>query len=95
VKLVGTAQRVLRHASLLAASVAVTGAAALRDVLVDVYAALELDMDPATVGGVADEVSVSLEDVERAVLGAYGGDVAALGVATLSLAEELEPGHRL
>jgi octanoyl-[GcvH]:protein N-octanoyltransferase len=95
VKLVGTAQRVLRHASLLAASVAVTGADRLRAVLVDVYAALELDMDPATVGAVADEVSVSVDEVERAVLGAYGGDETTLDAATLSLAAELEPGHRL
>ena len=57
VKLVGTAQRVLRHASLLAASVAVSGADRLRAVLVDVYGALELDMDPATVGAVGDEVA--------------------------------------
>jgi hypothetical protein len=59
VKLVGTAQRVLRHASLLAASVAVSGADRLRAVLVDVYAALELDMDPATVGAVAAGFRVS------------------------------------
>ena len=96
VKLVGTAQRVVRHASLLAASVAVSGADRLRAVLVDVYAALELDMDPATVGAVADEAAVSLDEVERAVLGAYGfRRFAALDEATLALAEELEPQHRL
>jgi octanoyl-[GcvH]:protein N-octanoyltransferase len=96
VKLVGTAQRVLRHASLLAASVAVTGANRLRAVLVDVYAALELDMDPATVGAVGGEVRVSLDEVERAVLAAHGiRGVASLDAATLALAEELEPGHRL
>jgi octanoyl-[GcvH]:protein N-octanoyltransferase len=96
VKLVGTAQRVLRHASLLAASVAVSGADRLRAVLVDVYAALELDMDPATVGAVADEVpGVGVAEVERAVLGAYGGDETTLDAATLSLAASLEPGHRL
>ena len=72
VKLVGTAQRVVRRASLLAASVAVDGADRLRAVLTDVYRALELDWDPATAGGVADEVSgVTADDVERAVLASY------------------------
>lgn len=93
VKLVGTAQRVLRHASLLAASVAVSGADRLRAVLVDVYAALELDMDPATVGAVGEGVSV--DAVERAVLAAYDFVEAPLDEATLALAGELEPGHRL
>jgi octanoyl-[GcvH]:protein N-octanoyltransferase len=96
VKLVGTAQRVLRHASLLAASVAVTGADRLRDVLVDVYAALELEMDPATVGAVADEVvGVGVDDVERAVLSVCEVTEAPLGAATLALARSLEPQHRL
>jgi octanoyl-[GcvH]:protein N-octanoyltransferase len=71
VKLVGTAQRVVRHGSLLAASVAVTDAAGLRAVLADVYRALELDWDPATMAAVEDEVSAGLDDVERAVLDAY------------------------
>jgi lipoate-protein ligase A len=96
VKLVGTAQRVLRHASLLAASVAVDGADRLRAVMVDVYAALGLDMDPATVGAVADEVpGVGIDDVERAVLSAYEVSEAPLGAATLALASSLEPQHRL
>jgi lipoate-protein ligase A len=96
VKLVGTAQRVLRHASLLAASVAVSGAERLRAVLVDVYAALELDMDPATVGAVVDEApGVAVDDVERAVLSAYDFVAAPLDDATLALARELEAWHRL
>ena len=96
VKLVGTAQRVLRHASLLAASVAVTDADRLRDVLVDVYAALELDMDPATAGGVADEAAVTVDDVEAAVLAAYGDlEVAALDDETLARATALLPRHEI
>ena len=55
--------------------------------LVDVYAALELDMDPATVGAVADEVpGVGVDDVERAVLSAYEVAEAPLEAATLALA---------
>jgi octanoyl-[GcvH]:protein N-octanoyltransferase len=97
VKLVGTAQRVLRHASLLAASVAVSGADVLRAVLRDVYTALELEWDPATVGAVADEVvGVGIDEVERAVLEAYRAvDAGSLDDATLSLAARLEPRHRI
>jgi octanoyl-[GcvH]:protein N-octanoyltransferase len=100
VKLVGTAQRVVRHASLLAASVAVRDADALRDVLTDVYRALELDWDPATVGAVADEVpGVGLDAVERAVLEAYGRRwetlAGKLDAATLDRARALEPRHEV
>jgi lipoate-protein ligase A len=100
VKLVGTAQRVVRRASLLAASVAVDGADALRAVLADVYAALELDWDPATAGGVADEVAgVTVDDVERAVLEAYASrwDLveASLDAGTLERADRLLPRHEV
>ena len=95
VKLVGTAQRVVRRASLLAASVAVRDAGALRDVLVDVYRALELDWDPATAGGVADEVpGIDVDAVERAVLAAYGrAGGGELDAVTLERAHALEPRH--
>ena len=96
VKLVGTAQRVVRHASLLAASVVVRDAGSIREVLRDVYEALELSWDPRTAGGVADEVSgVTVDDVERAVLDAYGLTVEprALDAATLERARALEPRH--
>jgi octanoyl-[GcvH]:protein N-octanoyltransferase len=97
VKLVGTAQRVIRHASLLAASVAVSGGDTLRAVLADVYAALELDWDPATAGAIADDVAVGLEDVERAVVGAYEWSLmdGSLDADTLALARRLEPRHRV
>jgi octanoyl-[GcvH]:protein N-octanoyltransferase len=100
VKLVGTAQRVVRHASLLAASVAVRDAEALRAVLVDVYRALELDMDPATVGAVEDEVAgLRIDEVERAVLDAYAGrwDLvpSSLDAATFERARALEGRHRI
>jgi lipoate-protein ligase A len=97
VKLVGSAQRVIRHASLLASSIAITDAAALRAVLEDVYAALELDWDPATAGAVADEVAVGIDEVERAVVDAYATheDLVrySLDTATLARAAALEPRH--
>jgi octanoyl-[GcvH]:protein N-octanoyltransferase len=92
VKLVGTAQRVIRHGSLLAASVAVSGGDALRDVLVDVYAALELDWDPATAGAIE---RVGPDAVEDAVAGAYEWALtpASLDAETLALAARLEAQH--
>ena len=98
VKLVGNAQRVVRHASLLAASIAVTDAASLRAVLEDVYAALELEWDPETAGGVADEAPGG----RRRGRARGGRRVRAAGAswsrrsstrATLARARELEPRH--
>jgi octanoyl-[GcvH]:protein N-octanoyltransferase len=98
VKLVGTAQRVVRHASLLAASVAVADAASLRRVMEDVYAALELDWDPATVGAVEDEVGgFGVAEIEAAVLAAYAQrhelEEATLDRETVAAAERLEGWH--
>jgi octanoyl-[GcvH]:protein N-octanoyltransferase len=98
VKLVGTAQRVVRHGSLLAASVAVADADSLRSVVGDVYRELALDWDPATMGAVVDEVpSAGLATVEQAVLAAYAArhelEEWALDDETLAEAERLEPWH--
>src|SRR3954454_8652305 len=56
VKLVGTAQRVVRGAALLGASIVVRDGAGVREVLRDVYEKLELDWDNSTAGSVAEEV---------------------------------------
>jgi lipoate-protein ligase A len=73
VKLVGTAQRVMRGAWLLAAVVVVDDAASLRAVLTDVYRALAVPWDPATVGAVAEEApGVTVAAVEAAVVGRLG-----------------------
>jgi octanoyl-[GcvH]:protein N-octanoyltransferase len=92
VKLVGTAQRVIRHGSLLAASVAVKDGDSLRAVLTDVYRELELDWDPATAGAIE---TVELGAVEDAIVRAYEWslDPAELDAATLALAASLEAQH--
>lgn len=72
VKLVGTAQRILRRAWLFSAAVVVDGADVLRPLLTEVYRALELPFDPASVGSLRDEVPQhSTEAVEKAVVAAY------------------------
>jgi octanoyl-[GcvH]:protein N-octanoyltransferase len=101
VKLVGTAQRLVRGASLLGAVVLVSGGARVRAVLEDVNAALGLDWDPATAGAAEDEVpGLTVRDVERAVLDAYaarGGPPVdgALDRETVARARELADRSRL
>ena len=97
VKLIGTAQRLVRRSALLGASIVVGDGPGVRAVLRDVYAALELDWDDATAGAVDEEVAdVNLDDVERAVIAAYGElDAGALDGDTLALARRLEPQRRL
>jgi lipoate-protein ligase A len=74
VKVVGTAQRVVRSAWLMSAVVVVDGADALRDVMADVYEALGLDWNPATVGSLAQTVpgTLTTADVHAALLDSYG-----------------------
>lgn len=55
VKLVGIAQRVVRGARLVTASIVLDQAEPLREVVNDVYAIMGLDWDPATFGSVAAE----------------------------------------
>jgi lipoate-protein ligase A len=97
VKLVGTAQRLVRGAALLGAVIVVRDGAGVRAVLRDVYAHLELDWDDATAGAVDEEVpGVTVDDVERAVLAAYGDPPGEpLDDDTLTLARRLEPERRL
>ena len=97
VKLVGTAQRLVRGAALLGAVSVVRDGSGVRAVLRDVYAPLGLQWDDATAGAVDEEVpGVTVADVERAVLAAYGDpEPHPLDEATLALAARLEPERRL
>jgi lipoate-protein ligase A len=93
VKLIGTAQRLVRGGALLGASIVVGDGAGVRAVLDDVYAALAFDWDASTVGAIGDEVpGVGLDAVEAAVIAAYGElEPAVLDEATLALARDLAP----
>jgi octanoyl-[GcvH]:protein N-octanoyltransferase len=101
VKLVGTAQRLVRGGSLLGAVVLVRGGARVRAVLEDVNAALGLDWDPATAGAAEDEVpGLTVDAVERAVLDAYGAagarlEPGELDAKTVARARELADRVRL
>jgi lipoate-protein ligase A len=101
IKLVGTAQRVVRGGSLLGAVVLVRGGARVRAVLEDVNAALGLAWDPATAGAAEDDVpGLTVDAVERAVLDAYDVEFGPfepgeLEGAALERARALAARHRL
>lgn len=96
-KVAGAAQRVVRGAALVSAVVVVGNGVAIRDVLVDVYAALEVDWRPETAGSLDEHhPGLGIDDVEGAVVASLGG--AALwhtDPATESLAAELVVRHRV
>jgi len=99
-KVAGLAQRAVRGAALLTGFVVVAGGDALRALLTDVYAALELDWDPRTAGAVASVApGVTTEAVEEALVAATGARQAGappfLDETTLALARQLEPAHQV
>jgi octanoyl-[GcvH]:protein N-octanoyltransferase len=98
-KLTGTGQRVIGGGAHVGTVIVVDGAADVRALLEPVYAALELDWDPASVGAVAGEVDgVGWEAVRDAVLDAYAERFdlveGSLDAETLALARTLAPDHR-
>lgn len=100
VKLVGTAQRMVRGAWLFSAVLVFDGAEVLRPLLGEVYEALDLPFSTRSVGSVAEEADgVSLDAVEEGVLTAYderfGLASAELPAGLLEEAFELLPDHAL
>jgi lipoate-protein ligase A len=100
VKLVGTAQRVVRGAWLFSAVVVVDGSSVLRPLLTDVYRHLGQPFDGASVGSVREEApGVDLDRLEKAVLDVYLATAPLEPVppdaATLATTRELVPDHRL
>ena len=97
-KLAGIGQRIVSGAAHLGAVLVVNDSVLVRRTLEPVYAALELEWDPATTGAVEDEVpGVTLDDAEEAVLAELGELFTLIDgefdEPTLALAEELEPQH--
>jgi len=68
IKVAGTAQRIVRGRALFAAVVLVGGGDLIRAAVTDIYAALELDWDPATAGAIQDVApQITVEAVEAAL----------------------------
>lgn len=98
VKVVGTAQRMVRGAWLFSAVLVFDGVAVLRPLLREVYDRLELPFDDASVGSVVDEApGLTLDRVEEAVLAAYDRRYGLTEVPTdaglVGEARELLPAH--
>lgn len=99
-KLSGTAQRVIRGGAYVGTVLVVRDAARIAADVRELYGALGLDVDPAATGAVEDEVAgVTLEDVERALVDAYGArfgalDPTRLDPRTLAAAEQAEDRFR-
>lgn len=106
VKLVGTAQRMVRDAWLFSSVIVVGGATVLQPLLGRVYDGLGQPFDPASVGAVRDEVAavrdgppVTLDDVEAAVLAAYSArsalDPVEVDADSMALAHTVVADHRV
>lgn len=95
-KVAGAAQRVIRRAAMVSAVVVVGHGAAIRDVLVDVYAALGIAWRPQTAGALDDHhPQLTVEAVEDAVSAALGAPLWHSDAATDALAAELAARHRV
>ncbi|HEY8001806.1 MAG TPA: hypothetical protein VID76_07705 [Solirubrobacterales bacterium] len=97
-KLAGIGQRLISGGAHAGGVLVVGDSALLRAALEPVYAALELDWDPETVGSVEDEVSgISLDDAERAIVAELERSFelveAELDPETLALGAKLAGGH--
>ncbi len=72
IKVVGIAQRAIRHGALTTAVIVVGGGGRLRRAVAEVYARLGLDVDPATAGALDDELpGVTAERVAEVVVAAF------------------------
>ena len=99
VKLVGTAQRVIRNAWLFSALAIVGDEQVLGPVLASVYQALDQPLDVRTVGSVSGEVSgLDLGTIEEAILAAHASqaplEAGGLDSSTLDLAHAMAADHR-
>ncbi len=98
VKLVGTAQRIVKDAWLFSSLVVVDDRERLREVLSEVHRCLDLPFDPASVGTVRSEnAALDLGEVRVAMSTAWEideADATEPDQATRALARSLEPGQR-
>jgi lipoate-protein ligase A len=97
-KLVGIGQRLIRGGAHCGAVIVVSDSALVRETLEPIYAALELEWDPATTGAVEDEVgATTLAAVEDAVIAelakVFEVIESELDPDTLELARTLEDSH--
>ena len=98
-KLAGIGQRVIRGGAHVGAVVVAAGEERIREVLVPVYEALELEWEPRSAGSVAAEApGIGFEELVEALIAEYGAryglEEAELDEETLALARRHAPEHR-
>lgn len=98
IKLMGVGQRLARNAAHVGGVVVVEGSDRVRNVLVDVYAALGLAWDPATAGSLRDvRPDITMERAADAIVAELASrrslTPGAIDGETLALAERLAPQH--
>jgi octanoyl-[GcvH]:protein N-octanoyltransferase len=98
IKLAGIGQKLIKGAGHLGGVLVVGESARIRNVLVPVYDALDLEFDPVTAGAVEDELpSVAMDEVEEALIAelsdGYSVSEERLDPDTLELAKRLAPEH--
>jgi octanoyl-[GcvH]:protein N-octanoyltransferase len=100
VKVVGIAQRMVRHGALTSAIVVVGGGAELRAVIASVYAELDIPIDSATAGALDEELpGVTGDQVADRLRRAYSADSQfarrAIDAELVGVASALAPRHRV
>jgi octanoyl-[GcvH]:protein N-octanoyltransferase len=100
-KLMGVGQRLVQRAAHVGGVIVVGGSSRIRDVLVPVYQALELDWDPSTAGALEDEMpGLTWDAAMSAVLRRFEEryelvEGSSIDDDTLRLAGELEARHKV
>ena len=97
-KLMGVGQRLIGKGTHVGGVVVVNGSHVVREVLIPVYEALEVDWEPETVGSVEDELGqANYEDVRKAILAEFASrhDLydGSLPPGVIDLAETMEQDH--
>jgi octanoyl-[GcvH]:protein N-octanoyltransferase len=97
-KLVGVGQRIVKDAAHVGGVVVVSGSDRIREVLMPVYDALDLDWDPETTGSLEDEVpGVSWDEAETAIAKAFAArfdlEEGSVSKESLNQARDLAPRH--
>lgn len=99
IKLAGIGQRLTKGAAHVGGVLVVGGSERIREVLVPVYGALEIPLDPSTIGALDDiHPALNIATVEDALIAALGETTplttSTLDEETLDLARSLAPVHR-
>lgn len=96
-KVMGSGQRLARHASQIAGMIVVKDGASINSVLEPVYEALGLDMDPAATGSISDiaevDTSAVMERFARHIVGSRESIEAGIAIETSATACEFRSDH--